>query len=502
MGTDVPLKVIPLAAVSVSLFSTSIQLAVSYVVLLVILIMGGVTSLVLSQALPNQLKRLKIKEQLEELMIATSNLTDHLDSKLLVLVRLERSRLFDMLSSRTVFSPEFANIVTQCFDGAEKLRGRVELLKQMDVVCGRVAKSLTSGVAPSLVRGVTDDLQTAAVMLAKSALSAAEMDDARVAIERASTQVGSLTQPADSFGNTLAKRVAEIKAEVTASLLNLPTWIRIVQVVPGPWNQVQSFSGDIVPQGQLVSLDFAVEKMLRLRDYVLLKEGANDPDMSQRLQQREPELLRLMQLTSHEGLQAAQRLVRQMSEDQAPAQLMQAIQAEPDEATIGMEPRVAYDRAPLEFSICFYNRALNVAAAKEEWTCEWDFGDGITSKGWSVAHYFRFESRSRKERRPRDYVVSARFHNQFGKPVVCSQGQPVTISRTVTVRPTLLGSLFGDRAWTEGVKLAVALLIAVFGLVAGASEQLGKLDLLPGVVAVFLLGFGADTIKNLLTSNS
>jgi len=36
-------------------------------------------------------------------------------------------------------------------------------------------------------------------------------------------------------------------------------------------------------------------------------------------------------------------------------------------------------------------------------------------------------------------------------------------------------------------------------LVAGAREQIVKLDILPGMIAVFLAGFGADTIKNLIT---
>jgi hypothetical protein len=35
-----------------------------------------------------------------------------------------------------------------------------------------------------------------------------------------------------------------------------------------------------------------------------------------------------------------------------------------------------------------------------------------------------------------------------------------------------------------------------FGLIAGAKEQLLKLDLLPALVAVFMVGFGADQIKN------
>jgi hypothetical protein len=34
---------------------------------------------------------------------------------------------------------------------------------------------------------------------------------------------------------------------------------------------------------------------------------------------------------------------------------------------------------------------------------------------------------------------------------------------------------------------------------AGAREQLLKLDVISGLTAVFLLGFGADTVKNIIT---
>jgi hypothetical protein len=44
-----------------------------------------------------------------------------------------------------------------------------------------------------------------------------------------------------------------------------------------------------------------------------------------------------------------------------------------------------------------------------------------------------------------------------------------------------------------------ALLVALGALIAAARDQLLKLDILPGVVHVFLLGFGAGATKNLLT---
>jgi len=80
--------------------------------------------------------------------------------------------------------------------------------------------------------------------------------------------------------------------------------------------------------------------------------------------------------------------------------------------------------------------------------------------------------------------------------------KPLVIERQVTVQPSRQEGVFGDRSRTELLKLLAALFIAVFALVAGAKEELLKLDVLPGLIAVFLLGFGADTIKNLLTTKS
>jgi hypothetical protein len=41
--------------------------------------------------------------------------------------------------------------------------------------------------------------------------------------------------------------------------------------------------------------------------------------------------------------------------------------------------------------------------------------------------------------------------------------------------------------------------VAVLGLITGAKEQLLKLDVFSGLVGVFLIGFGADTVKNIIT---
>jgi hypothetical protein len=56
-----------------------------------------------------------------------------------------------------------------------------------------------------------------------------------------------------------------------------------------------------------------------------------------------------------------------------------------------------------------------------------------------------------------------------------------------------------DRNLAEVVRLGIALFIALVGSSLVRATKLTKLDLIPAAVAVFLLGFGADTIKNLIS---
>jgi hypothetical protein len=70
--------------------------------------------------------------------------------------------------------------------------------------------------------------------------------------------------------------------------------------------------------------------------------------------------------------------------------------------------------------------------------------------------------------------------------------------RAASDRPAALG----ERSRVELLKLAATLLIAVFGVITGARDQIARLDVPPGLVAVLLIGVGADTIKSPLSTRS
>jgi hypothetical protein len=166
-----------------------------------------------------------------------------------------------------------------------------------------------------------------------------------------------------------------------------------------------------------------------------------------------------------------------------------------------MDPRVARENSPLEFSVRFNSAPINSAAAREEWTCLWDFDDVWKETGWCVSHYFLPKAKRFRKSQSDKFVVKASFEDSEGKPLLDDTKKPVVLDQEIEIQPDRTRPS-RERSWTEGLKLAAALLIAVFGLVAGAQEQLMKLDILPGLIAVFLVGFGADTIKSLLTTKT
>jgi hypothetical protein len=184
-----------------------------------------------------------------------------------------------------------------------------------------------------------------------------------------------------------------------------------------------------------------------------------------------------------------------MEDDVFPEGLAKVLQM-PDQAFIEMDPPIPYERAPLEFGVRFRKFEYDTAAARDEFTVEWDFGDKLRDKGWVVSHYFQLR------KKPEPFTVLARVFDADGHAITDGAGNPLELAKEVTVNRTTVGHGLGERTRAEGLKLLAALLIAVFGLVSGAQDQLLKLDILPALVAVFLIGFSADSIRRLLTTEA
>lgn len=505
LGNRPPVKTLSVSG-SVSHYGLFAQQVWGYVIIVGVLILGGLTSLFLSQALPNRLQRVKLEEQIEELAKSTRDLSSHVESKLQVVLRLERSRIRGVLNSRRSWSPDFQGAVTMSTPDLARLKVRVGLAQQMDVVLRRLANMLPHGVPPQQVDAVEAEVRAAAVRIGKTAPTDADMEAAQSAITKASDLVERLNQPDPTFGHELAKQTTAIRGEIDTNFrATSDTFKRIVKEVPSPDETLQKISGTPpdIPADSYVEVDMAIEKMSLIRDYVLLHD-ARTGDAKDRLLEPEKRLIEFLQTDNFHDLRNARLLFREMKDDVYSNRIGQ--QLNNDAAVIEIDPRVAYHGAPTELCVHFLNPSLNSAAARDEWKCTWNFGDGLEETGWTVCHYFLIPpslGRRIKRRLRLPYLykfpIEARFEQRTEQTDSSPAAGPFVLNKELEVRSSAESGALRGRAWTEGLRLAAALLIAVFGLVAGARDQLTKLDILPGLVAVFLVGFGADTIKNLLT---
>lgn len=497
-----PWKIVEFQA-SLSSLGAFTQQLWGYFLIVLLLLLGGLTSLFLSQALPNRLKRLNIREKLMGTAATTATLGSNVDSRLQVMLRLERSRLYDLLKSRKTLSPDFAALATRCQEGAEKLEKRVGLVQQLDVVLGQLNNTHSMRPPPSQITEIEALIADAKALLVKTSPSDEDLKAVEETIAAVQKKVDGRNQENAAFGQALAKRALKVKGEIDQSFSTKPGFSALNALVSRPYDDLKRVPATAaeIDAAEYSCVDSAVVKVALMKEYALLREGSQNQEMQQRLKAKEGELAQWLSLESAPAMRSAQLLLREMQEDVYPIRIAEALLAKG--ASIDMDPDVAYDKAPLEFCICFNNFEIDNSAAREEWTCEWSFGDKLEGTGWNVCHYFLlprpgFFSKAKAA----FFTVQAAFRQPDGEPLIDTEtNYPLTIKKVVEVKRSHQEGFFGERSRTEFMKLAAALLIAIFALVAGAKEQLLKLDLLPGLIAVFLVGFGADTIKNLLTKS-
>ena len=537
--TDQPYWSVKTIPVQVHFRSSFGQRLLGSVVIFALLVLGGMCSLILSYWVPNRLQRLDLKEQLAVLARKTRDLSSHIDSSLRVLVRVERYLIERLLVSRAGFSPQLASIFTQVTQRSTRLNKQIDQLEQIDTLYDHVAHLHAAHRPPTLVTTIQDTLQKASDLLQQIELQDADFQNSQTLINDARKCVENLGQEDKDFADKLAKRVTTLWSDFDAAAGRIggrETCKNIRDQLPGLFEVIkdESFTKpeSIVPE-HYRWIDMNTSKLELIRDYVLLYEYSKSRQAE--LQNQQQKLVQYLSLESREALRRAQLMLQQMREGIYPDNLTQAIQAGDQAVYIDMDPGAASVNQPVRLSVWFRRGDFNGSAACEEFVCVWDFGhDGrsdlgqmqkasnfvreqarravatiqraepaqppqhpeqgkaanLTEQGRTVSHFFPAA---------REYTVQVHFEDATtGQAVQDASGQTVILQKPIQVALAQQERL-GERTWTEGIRLVIALFAAVIALFAGAWEQLLKLGVGPGLIAVFLLGFGADTIKNLLT---
>lgn len=271
--------------------------------------------------------------------------------------------------------------------------------------------------------------------------------------------------------------------------------------LPGLFDELRVVPGDangLLP-AEYAKWDTVLYKLDVIRRYVAWREAGKREDRSDaNLEQIEQELVRRMLLFSWEGFDAARRYIREMQQNIFAEDIETQITA--GNVKIRKDRFLVRPFAPTQFHLEFTDPAYDTAEAQREWTCVWCFNHGrgpqdlscvdgqLREYGWIVSHYFPNEG---------CYPVETKFrpHQAGGIEISLAPREiPVQAENKSEVK---------SRRWhlrvIEGSQLLLAILPALLALMAGARDQLLKLDLVPAWLAIFAIGFGSDQIKNKLT---
>jgi len=493
----------------------------------VFLALGGIFSLSLNSLLPNQMRRSKMKQRLSSAGARISGLSYDLASRLRVQIGLGQRLITDRLRNLTWTSPDFAGDMQDIEQAMTRLETRLQLLESLSIVRTNFIRTRAEVLPASVIFSIETKFDKIVEIGEKTEPPDPDVQTAVSLIKSVEDQLAQGILGNVDFAKSLADRVAIYKADfdqTNGRIGKTDTCKRIRALLPGPFARLESVDGtkltvaaDASSAQDYRDLDGRLFELQIIREYVDLIEGlSSTSNLRTKITGYEKELVDSLSRSTCDAAYAATLLLQEMKG----GFFKEDIRAEIDAKRV----RIKVDRGeiqryqPCEFRLEFQKLDLNTAYARQEWTCRWFFTLGeqtLTEEGWVITHYFG-ENDTYK-------LKIALTHNVDGTELAVPDVDPFKgeIRLVPEARRQLSAVLkfafqgkFSDarKEWKKGrrrsgktldyVRLAMALVIALFGLIAGAKDQLLKLDLLPALLAVFMVGFGADQIKNLLTQKT
>jgi hypothetical protein len=494
------------------------------IVIFMVLAAGGIMSLLLNLALPNQSRRLRVKQQLEALGEKVGNLSWALASRLRVLAGLQYGLIRDQLASLTAIDSDFASDMQKIEGQMAQLSTRLDFLAALGDVRVNFEKARAGNMPPSTTFALEDKFARAVEIGTKASPTDAELQSAQALIKEIQDTLDSGVQVTAASISDVVKRIKAFKDlfdQTNGRLGKTGTFADVKNKLPGPFDDLtatkeDTLTVDTVTAEMFVVLDRMLFKLRMLAEYIRLVEGLPAGNaLRDTLLKRQPLLIDLASKNSWSAMYDADRLLREMEAGIFAEDVGTELRAK--NVWIDFDPQIIRPHRPVQFSLKFLKGAFNGTPATEEWTCRWTFSrpeeQTLTEEGWTVTHYFQ---------RGGDYSVKVELTHSLSGAVVVVENVEKLPEGKIRVSPD------PRRSWRRAVwllmtgrvseakkewrkrpdgagrvldylRLMLALVIALLGLLAGAQEQLLKLDVLPALVAIFLLGFGADQVKNLFT---
>jgi hypothetical protein len=407
-------------------------------------------------------------------------ISHQVDSRLRVVVRVQRKRLYGLLSSRTNISPDLTRVFNQVAQGLAALEKQVSLAERIDAAHRRLQYLDAKGAPPSLLTAAEDAVWKAGEEIGQLGPEEQKLERSKACLDAAAALMDQAEQYNEDFAKGLPARAKQIETDLKPYE---QTGLYKDQLKPALPGILADLTPPVDPPKTLEAasrLDQILTKRNLVRQFLQIYNATREPEILSNLDGQLKRLIVSLGLESYKAVRHARLLVREAQEGVYPDDIVSAGES----ARIEIDPVLPQTNGPVRLSIRFRDVKLNDAAARLEFEGCWDFGhDGYTETGWEPVHYF-----------PRSEPSEVTFRCGGG-PV----GKEIELKRTVTPRNEPESWWKRDRNRAEVLRFSVTLLPATVGLLSGAREQFLKMDVWSALFAVFLLGFASDTVKNLVS---
>jgi hypothetical protein len=505
-----------------------------YLIVFLTLFAGGVTSLVLNFALPMHERRLRVKQRLAEADRKVGDVSVDFDSRVRVPLGVERRRLSIRLRTLRWYNTQFSQEMIEIEQGIDRLTKRLDIVERMQKSLRLYWALRQRDIPVRLIDQIEAARKRVVDVLQKTDPGDADLQEALGALQDIDRTVAGASQP----NIDLAKRlIEELKARRDELAKNPPEGPLVAAWPPEFASLITLLKADLaaappdldsVHPDDYAAMDRLDFKLGLLSEYQRVQAGAPSAK-SASVKMASDRLARELQNETWDSLSRARCLVRELQEDIFPQDVVDEVAKK--QVEIKTDRVLVRQFELVQLRLNFHNSAVQSASARIEFTYRWDFDhDKLAENGWTVSHYFPYDTEPRWSTHVRESLSKlagwVRAKLTLSQLLLSQRGEYEDLHRApyrVTARliqnwdgievphqvemtppldvymPARIGSL---PVLTEAVRLLLALGLAVLGLIAGAKEQLLKLDVFPALVAIFLIGFGADQIKNLLTQRS
>ena len=314
-----PSRQFPVAA-RLSYYSDVTQRATNYVFILLVLLTGILLSLLVNQVLPNQRKRVLIKQRLADLEGRLAGFAGSIDSRLLGLLRLEKKRLRAELRENLPVFPQTSQELPKLEARIDWLVQRVELTSRVGDLLNEMDLNEESLAVPE-VDAIRTHCREVLDIVRKSTAATDEIQSAQK-----HAQLGEeISDRADD--EPLPDAIQALRDRATAVLARIPNPLPADSGWTACGDLLTALQKDLPPAGAIGRTRFVrhsrvVRALELIVDFAELVDRSATSDVRARRLERVPEFRAALEPGRDASLVNAQDIVRQIEQNVTKADLL------------------------------------------------------------------------------------------------------------------------------------------------------------------------------------